>query len=254
MKLKRWVRKLKAELSRRVFLLSSRNKQSFECPVCGYVGPFMDVTPHTGLRRHAKCPKCGALERHRIQFLVVEDLLRGVRTESMKILHFAPEQFFRDYFSQRFGAYESADICMEGVDHQVDIQSLPFANASYDYVFASHVLEHIPDDELALSEIRRVLKPGGVAVLPVPIVAEQTIEYPEPNPYEDMHVRAPGLDYFERYERYFSKVDQFTSRSFPEKYQLFIYGDRSIWPTKESPLLPPMQGEKHVDIVPICHV
>lgn len=66
-------------------------------------------------------------------------------------------------------------------------------------------------------------------------------------------MRAPGMDYYERYERYFPRVQKITSDSLPEKYQLFVYEDRSIWPTKECPLRPSMQGEKHIDIVPVCY-
>ncbi|HET8845115.1 MAG TPA: class I SAM-dependent methyltransferase, partial [Ktedonobacteraceae bacterium] len=43
----------------------------------------------------------------------------------------------------------------------VDAQSLPFADESFDAVIANHMLYHIPDLPRALSEIRRVLKPGG---------------------------------------------------------------------------------------------
>lgn len=170
------------------------------------------------------------------------------------MLHFAPEPFFREFFSKRFGQYESADLSLKGVDHNVDIQQLPFDDETYDFVFASHVLEHIPDDEKAISEIRRILKPNGMAILPVPVIAEKTIEYPEPNPNESYHVRAPGIDYFERYERHFSRVERFSSDSLPGKYQLFIYENRSQWPTKECPLRPSTQGEKHIDIVPVCYV
>src|SRR5262245_5756210 len=41
---------------------------------------------------------------------------------------------------------------------------LPFADASFDFVFSSSVLEHIRDRERAFAEIRRVLRPGGVTV------------------------------------------------------------------------------------------
>jgi SAM-dependent methyltransferase len=45
---------------------------------------------------------------------------------------------------------------------------LPFANASFDKVICSEVLEHIPDYHGALLEIARILKPGGVAAISVP--------------------------------------------------------------------------------------
>jgi SAM-dependent methyltransferase len=186
--------------------------------------------------------------------VVVDEVLRDRNTAHLKMLHFAPEPFFREFFSQRFGQYETADLRLKGVDHNVDLQHLPFGDETYDFIFASHVLEHIPDDQKAISEIRRILKPNGIAILPVPIYSENTIEYPEPNPHESFHVRAPGMDYFDRYERHFSKVERFNSGSLPKKYQLFIYEDRSHWPTKERPLLTPMQGEKFSDVVPVCYV
>src|SRR5258706_8894120 len=42
-----------------------------------------------------------------------------------------------------------------------DIQSIPFENEHFDTVIANHMLYHVPDRAKALSEIRRVLKPGG---------------------------------------------------------------------------------------------
>lgn len=48
------------------------------------------------------------------------------------------------------------------------IVDLPLSDASLDAAASVNVLEHVPDDELALREIRRVLRPGGRAVLVVP--------------------------------------------------------------------------------------
>lgn len=45
---------------------------------------------------------------------------------------------------------------------------LPFADSSFDCVIASEVLEHIPDDDQALREITRVLRPGGCLAVSVP--------------------------------------------------------------------------------------
>ena len=236
-----------------VFKLLNRTKEQFQCPISHYEGPFRDMNSFAGVRRHAKCPQCGALERHRLQYLVLMELFEQMDCSQLKMLHFAPESFFRFMFAKRFGKYETADLSMKDVDYNVDIQNLPFKDNTYDFIFASHVLEHIPDDRKALSEIRRILKPNGIAVLPVPVVCDRTIEYPEANPSEAYHVRAPGLDYFQRYESYFEKVDVRASHSLPERHQPFIYEDRSIWPTQACPLRPPMRGEKHPDFVPVCY-
>jgi SAM-dependent methyltransferase len=229
-----------------------RGEPAFECPVCHYQGPFRDLTGFAGRRLHGECPQCGALERHRVQYLVVTEILDGLEVSKMRMLHFAPEPFFRRFFSSRFGRYETADLCMKGVDHHVDLQQLPFPDATYDFVFASHVLEHVPEDTKAIREIRRVMKPGGIAILPVPIIGEKTVEYPEANPQEAYHMRAPGFDYPEKFKPYFSSVETRTSESLPEKYQPFIYEDRSGFPTPEMPLRQPMAGKRHIDIVPIC--
>jgi SAM-dependent methyltransferase len=244
--------KSKVKLPAPLFKIMNKGQASFECPICHYRGPFRSFGAFAGQRAHAECPGCGALERHRVQYLVVMEILPQLDAAKMKMLHFAPEPFFRKMFSEKFGQYETADLCMKGVDYHVDLQKLPFKDATYDFVFASHVLEHVPDDMKAISEIRRILKPGGWAILPVPIVAEKTVEYPEANPHEAYHMRAPGLDYHHKFAPYFSKVVTRTSETLPENFQPFIYENRSHWPTPEMPLRRPMKGERHIDIVPIC--
>ena len=55
-----------------------------------------------------------------------------------------------------------------------DALHLPFADATFDRVIASEVLEHIPDDVRAISELTRVLRPGGTIAVTVPAwLAEQ---------------------------------------------------------------------------------
>ena len=236
-----------------LFRLLNGKKARFECPICAYEGPFLDLSAFAGVRKHAKCPRCGSLERHRLQYLAATRAFANLPIATAKMLHFAPEAFLMKIFASRFAKYETADLFMEGVDHKVDIQHLPFKDETYDVIFASHVLEHIRDDRQAITEIRRILKPNGFAILPVPIVCTNTIEYADANPYEAGHIRAPGLDYFDRYMEYFRKVEVQGSESFPERHQLFIYEDRSKWPSRECPLRPPMEGWRHPDFVPICY-
>ena len=112
---------------------------------------------------------------------------------------------------------------MTNVDHRADMTGLPFADGRYDMVFASHVLEHIQDDAAAISEVARVLGPNGVAILPVPIGGEQTIEYSAPKPEEDLHFRLPGLDYFERYLHRFSGVTLYSWPVFVPDFQTIVH-------------------------------
>lgn len=57
---------------------------------------------------------------------------------------------------------------MDGTDHiliQADACRLPFAEGTFDVVYARALLHHLPDPSVGVREIRRVLKPGGVAVV-----------------------------------------------------------------------------------------
>lgn len=235
-----------------IFRIGSFGKEPFECPICGYFGPFVDISPSTGLRRHAKCFRCGSLERHRLQKLVLDKIFEDYNPSAKRILHFAPEAFFEEYLRNLFKDYLSADLERNDVDVKCDMTSLPFMNDEFDFVYASHVLEHIQNDLQAISEVKRILKPDGIAILPVPIHSKTTVEYSEPNPMESFHVRSPGEDYYDRYQTFFSFVERFSSNRFADQYQPFVYEDRSVYPTKACPMRPSVMGEKHVDIVPVC--
>ncbi|MGY1684553.1 class I SAM-dependent methyltransferase [Geodermatophilus sp. SYSU D00867] len=69
------------------------------------------------------------------------------------------------------GAIAEAGEAPAGAHHEVvrgDLRHLPFPDGSVDRVIASEVLEHIPDDGTAMTEIARVLKPGGRVAVTVP--------------------------------------------------------------------------------------
>jgi SAM-dependent methyltransferase len=73
-----------------------------------------------------------------------------------------------------------------------DVLSLPFPNATFDAVIASEVLEHIPDDERAMAEITRVVRPGGQVAVTVPRWWPEQINWALPREYQHTpggHVR-----------------------------------------------------------------
>jgi len=104
--------------------------------------------------------------------------------------------------------YTTADLESPIADIKLDVQTMPFGNDVFDIVICNHVLEHVPDDRKALSEIFRVLKRGGFAILQVPTVynMELTLEDPSvTDPAERQrrfrqkdHYRLYGKDYLER--------------------------------------------------------
>jgi SAM-dependent methyltransferase len=167
-------------------------------------------------REYAICPDCGSCERHRLQKEVLDRVLPDFEPSRKSILHFAPERFLKRRLKAAFGVYKTADLFRADVDIKADITHLPVPDESYDVVYASHVLEHVPDDRKAVAEIYRILNPGGMAILPVPInSAGKTEEYGEPRPEEHGHVRSPGLaDYFDRYREVFDNVTVFSSDDF----------------------------------------
>jgi SAM-dependent methyltransferase len=70
-----------------------------------------------------------------------------------------------------FAAMHEAGEVAPGASGQVahgDATAMPFPGGVFDRVIAAEVLEHIPDDQRAMNEIARVLKPGGIAAVTVP--------------------------------------------------------------------------------------
>jgi len=70
-----------------------------------------------------------------------------------------------------FGAMRDAGEVPTGAEADIkqgDALSLPFADGEFDRVVAAEVLEHIPDDTTAISELARVLRPGGTIAVTVP--------------------------------------------------------------------------------------
>ena len=100
-----------------------------------------------------------------------------------------------------------------------------------------------------MREIHRVLRPGGFAILTIPLVHEKTVDLTQRDPMTRM-MHEPGLDYFDRMRKVFSKVIEFNSSNFPEKNQVNVQRGRTGI-EKGFPLL--IREGVHGDIVPVCY-
>ena len=198
-------------------LININSKHKYICPICNYKGPFMDKNN----RHRAKCPKCGELERARMAMLVVNEIYDDHKASQTDVLHISPENFLRKIFKKKYKSYISSDLYRKDVDHQFDIEEIPYPDNSFDLVFASHVLEYVKNDKKAINEIKRVLRPSGLAFLPVPMLHDKTIDFEERPPNKRI-IRETGVDYFDRYREVFTEVKVYEPSSFDEKFNLTI--------------------------------
>jgi SAM-dependent methyltransferase len=205
-----------------------------ECPVCE--GHFRKFLPYgnQGIDNRL-CPKCLSLERHRLIWLFLKQKTNFFDAE-LKVLHIAPEQpFLKKFKALKKLDYTTADLLSPIADVKMDIRQMPFADNTYDVLMCNHVLEHIDDELKATKEIHRVLKPGGWAILQVPLDSSLEVTYEDlsitnPKQREKLfgqydHVRLYGLDYAERLEKsglkvYPDKLVEEIGNELAERYRL----------------------------------
>lgn len=203
---------------KRIAGLSPNKGASFPrvCSVCNYQGRFQ--AGGRPRRIDARCPKCGSAERIRLMALWLDR--HGAFLKQADVLHFAPEKGLAAMLRPRVGRYVSADIAEGRADKVLNIEALALADSSYGAIVCSHVLEHV-DDRKALAEIYRVLKPGGVALIMLPVIEGWATTYENKeiaSPEERRrhygqsdHVRYYGADVRDRIKRAGFTLDEFTA-------------------------------------------
>ena len=161
-------------------------------------------------RENVLAPGTLSLERHRLLWLFLTqktDFLN--ENQHFKVLHFAPEQAFYTKFKQlKHWDYTTTDLNSPLADVKADICDLPFQDNAYDLILCNHVLEHIPDDQKAMQELYRVLKPGGMGIFQIPQDLKRATTFEDDSitdPKERAkifgqydHVRIYGYDFFEQ--------------------------------------------------------
>ena len=174
-----------------------------ECPICGaHVTHFLVL--HRPFFRWR--PVCRSLQRHRTSWLYIRQYILPMRT-IQQVLHIAPETALAQALYRLPGIdYVSMDLYDPHVRVRANAEYLPFASHSFDLIYCSHVLEHVPDDRAAMGEMCRILRSGGVAIVLTPLWDKPTFEDPDvTDPVERErlfgqfdHVRWYGFDIIDR--------------------------------------------------------
>ena len=200
---------------------------TYRCPVCSFrcgkllpAGKGYDVLERlnvVGGQRIEEdvCPSCFASSRTRLVLAYLRHHT-SLFERLARVLHVAPQrglgQHLRAKSNLRYYPFDRVNPGGNSLFDLMggDLSCLPFASEFFDAVLCNHVLEHVNDDGLALAELYRVLKPGGFAILQVPIAMRRrkTHEDPAMRPEERIlhfghpdHVRLYGRDYALRLSR-----------------------------------------------------
>jgi SAM-dependent methyltransferase len=192
-----------ARAARRVWFRWKYSGSGVTCPVCE--GEFKSyVGGETG-----DCPGCQTRDRCRLMWLFLRDQRPELLGNSKAILQIGPDPGLERLFRSRAGIrYLSGDLHEPEALVRLDLTNLDLPDMCFDLVICIHVLAHISNDRKAMREIRRVLRPGGTALIMTPLASdrEETYEDPciiTPNARDEAYgewdfVRTYGCDFEER--------------------------------------------------------
>lgn len=121
-------------------------------------------------------------------------------------MHFAPQKCFQDYFKNTNNPnYITTDLYSSDVMVKMDITNILYQDNYFDIVICLHVLEHVEEDQKAIAELFRVLKPGGLVIIQSHMDKSLEITYEDPtikNPEDrkkafgqEDHLRLDGKDF-----------------------------------------------------------
>lgn len=158
---------------------------NYECNVCGKkLKHFILLDNQDKL-----CPYCGSLSRTRRLYDIISN---GYLTDGVSVLDFSPSRsIYRILKKNKHINYVTTDLSGDFIaDHQYDITNMDVADATFSLILCYHILEHIEKDGLAMSELFRILKPGGVCFVQTP--------FKEGDAYEDFTIvtQADRLKHF----------------------------------------------------------
>ena len=201
--------------------------QNRYCPCCKWKGrQFAPYISWSYVVFHSLCPSCYSHARHR-GHKVFYDQYKFNSTIG-KLLYFAPEYGIIKYlqnnpnlqiYTSNYGESRNKMLDENISNYNFNLMDIECKDNMWDIIICHRVLEHIPDDQMGLQELFRILKPSGILILSVPINVnlDETIIYDEPNPYQNDHYYNYGKDFMSRIPEEFNVTEVKFSDLCPSK-------------------------------------
>lgn len=151
--------------------------EKYRCNICGH--NFSRFLPYGYVKReNAMCPGCGAIESSRTLWFYLTNEVLGKKNKN-KFLYFAPEKSILNHLKNY-----TIDLDVLDFSYLAELGSVNFAvkqGGIYDVIIFSHLLEYVNDDILVLSELKRLLRPGGFIILQtiINVAMDRTYEHIE---------------------------------------------------------------------------
>jgi SAM-dependent methyltransferase len=154
------------------------------------------------------CPHCSSGARHRLLALYLKERTPFFEAP-LRVVHFAAEYCLM----HRLACLPNLDYVPADLDPprgaiRLDLTAIDLPTDSVDVVICSHVLEHVVEDEIAMGELRRIIRPGGQALIMVPVDRGRAVTYEDRTIvtpaarlaafHQSDHVRIYGRDFPER--------------------------------------------------------
>ncbi|MGD2045227.1 MAG: methyltransferase domain-containing protein [Gemmatimonadota bacterium] len=218
--------------------------RAFRCPCCGWsLRGFVGEWGILASNHDGYCPRCNAKARHRRLWLFLQERMSLSESSDLRLLEVAPWwAISRRLMRAPNVRFVGLDIARQGPQVTVvgDITRAPLASDSLDAALCIHTLEHIEKDRVALRELHRVLKPGGWAIVSVPLdlngptYEDSTVTDPgdrEREFGERGHVRLYGLDIEGRLEEAGFRVELDRADQVPDatRRRFGLRDDENLW-------------------------
>jgi SAM-dependent methyltransferase len=153
------------------------------CNICRWQGDTFVGRQHV---EFSQCPACGSNGRDRFLHWCMTQ--RVDLNSALRVIECSPRlgEPYREAMSTWF-FYRTSDYDLRAHrgNLQLDLQAIDLPDACLDVMLCAHVLEHVPDTDKALAELRRVVAPGGHLLLQVPVLQGRTAPPTEPEFHGD---------------------------------------------------------------------